>query len=214
MAHSRKVHLPQLRRGVIKRANIRSHERKKRKAHPRQRPLPTLQNRSLHSGTPRRKLCIVACYRTVSFYNRTTPKMTEAQKTILLAKPYGELKKLAWSTFSEYIRRRAADWKGSVICVTCGKQAHWKDGMQAGHFIPGRNNSILFDERGVHVQCVGCNYFGKGAHTAYRKFMEKKYGIKVINELEKKARKTVTFDKKDLIKMIDSWVAKLKKLET
>jgi len=56
--------------------------------------------------------------------------------------------------------------------------------MQAGHFIGGRNNSILYDERGVHAQCYGCNVGKKGNIVKYYKFMLKEYGQEVIDDLE------------------------------
>ena len=62
----------------------------------------------------------------------------------------------AWMWFSRYIRKKSADESGLTTCVTCGKPDHWKN-LQAGHFIDGRNNSVLFDERLVHVQCFHCN---------------------------------------------------------
>ena len=84
-------------------------------------------------------------------------------------------KKKAWTIFSIYIRRKYADSNGYVRCVTCGAIKHWKQGMQAGHFIDSRNNSVLFDERLVHPQCVGCNMFKRGNKVKYTLFMLKKY---------------------------------------
>lgn len=139
--------------------------------------------------------------------------MTPAARTLFLTKPLNECKKQAWKIFSELVRRSEADEWGNVTCVTCGKRAKWNEGMQSGHFIPGRNNAVLFDRRGVHVQCVGCNYFGKGAHIAYRAWMERKYGIAVINLMEKEARKTVKYSKEDYANMISKWVGELKKLD-
>ena len=93
------------------------------------------------------------------------------------------LKKEVWKAFSEYIRQRDADWKGYVKCVTCQTYGPWQM-FQSGHFIPGRRNSILFDERHVYAQCVSCNVFKHGNLIAYYPFMLKKVGKKVIKELE------------------------------
>jgi len=100
-------------------------------------------------------------------------------------------KKKAWALFSEKIRRRGADHNGFNFCVTCGKIAHWKD-LQAGRFIDGRNNSILFDERGVHPQCLACNIFKSGNKVEYFRFMQEKYGDKVIDELRIQAKQPKT----------------------
>lgn len=93
-------------------------------------------------------------------------------------------KKRAWVEFSKWVRLHEADSMGMVKCVTCPKVGHWKT-MQAGHFIPGRHNSILFDERGVHSQCYACNCgWLKGNPRKYNAYMIQTYGQKVIDELE------------------------------
>ena len=101
-------------------------------------------------------------------------------------------KKKAWNTFSIFIRQKYADWKGYAKCVTCGIVKHWKE-LQAGHFIPGRHNKILFDERGVHPQCYRCNVPLKGNPRAYDAFMRKTYGVKVIKDLERLDRQSKQF---------------------
>lgn len=97
-------------------------------------------------------------------------------------KKVSTMKKKAWKVFSEWIRRKDADSNGMNFCVTCGKMEHWKF-LQAGHFIDGRGNSILFDERGVHPQDVACNLFKHGNKVEYFIFMKKYFGERVINEL-------------------------------
>jgi len=94
----------------------------------------------------------------------------------------GQLKKRTWKEFSIFIRTRGADAEGFVCCATCGVKKHWKE-IQAGHFIAGRLNSNLFDERGVHPQCGLCNVVKKGNGPKYYQFMESTYGKEVIDEL-------------------------------
>lgn len=66
-------------------------------------------------------------------------------------------KKKAWDAFSRYIRTRdclkSTGDRNRGACVTCGRVFDFKK-LQAGHFIPGRVNSILFDEQCVHAQCL------------------------------------------------------------
>lgn len=81
-----------------------------------------------------------------------------------------KLKAKAWSLFSQYIRRKYADKNGYVRCVTCKEAKPWKE-MQAGHFVDSRNNTVLFDERLVFPQCVGCNLFKSGAKIRFTLFM-------------------------------------------
>lgn len=91
------------------------------------------------------------------------------------------MKKKAWREFSEFVRRRDSV-NGFAVCVTCQCSKPWKE-MHAGHFIQGRGNSILFDERGVHVQCYCCNVKKHGNLLEYYYFMENKFGKKTIEEL-------------------------------
>lgn len=90
----------------------------------------------------------------------------------------------AWSTFSLYIRTRDKD-KG---CCTCNGEV-----QQAGHFIDGRHNAVLFSERGVHGQCYHCNVGLKGNKIEYWLFMERTYGREVIDELIAESKKTVQY---------------------
>lgn len=88
-----------------------------------------------------------------------------------------ELKKWknkAWKAFSEYIRRKHANLDGFVECVTCGERKHWKE-VDAGHFVPGRNNTVLYDERLVHPQCKSCNR-NHGEQFKYAQFLKSEYG--------------------------------------
>jgi hypothetical protein len=94
----------------------------------------------------------------------------------------GQLKKKVWTEFSIYIRTRGADHEGYNACVTCLNVLPWRE-LQAGHFIRGRLNANLFSERGCHPQCYGCNIHRQGHVVVYYRFMLKKYGEQVIDEL-------------------------------
>lgn len=120
-----------------------------------------------------------------------------------VTKSVSQLKKKAWTLFSIHIRTKYADWRGYVACVTCGIVKHWKE-MQAGHFIPGRHNSILFDERGVFPQCYRCNISLKGNPRAYDAFM-RKYHLKDIKILEKLDTINKQFTPKELMEIIQKY---------
>lgn len=92
------------------------------------------------------------------------------------------LKRRAWAEFSIYIRQRGADVEGFNICVTCNTRKHWKE-LQAGHFIAGRLNSNLFEERGTYAQCSLCNVIKSGNGPMFYKFMLRTHGQEVIDEL-------------------------------
>ncbi len=98
-------------------------------------------------------------------------------------------KKKAWEVFSQYIRRKYADVNGNCQCVTCNIIKPYKE-LHAGHFIDGRNNTVLYDERLVHPQCFHCNSKLPGClggnKVAYTLFMAKKYCLSMdqIAELQ------------------------------
>lgn len=115
-----------------------------------------------------------------------------------------KLKKELWTIFSKYIRYRdCLKTTGTLYegkCYTCGKLYSFST-LQAGHFIPGRHNSILFDERGVHIQCFYCNIQLRGNPRAYDKMMKNEYGQKVIDELDElntKEKKYLSSELEDL----------------
>ena len=88
-------------------------------------------------------------------------------------------KKKLWVVFSRYIRMRDCLATTKTIthgkCCTCGRQ-YPIGKLQAGHFIPGRQDSILFEPTCVHAQCYRCNIQRQGEWVKYFRFMEEKYG--------------------------------------
>lgn len=99
-----------------------------------------------------------------------------------------KLKKKVWEVFSRYIRTRdcllTTGTRDEGRCFTCNALHPFKE-LQAGHFIPGRHNGILFDERGVHAQCYHCNVGLKGNPIKYFRLMQQVYGETVIRDLER-----------------------------
>ena len=93
-----------------------------------------------------------------------------------------KLKKKAWAQFSLWVRLSASE-HGLVQCVTCSAKKPYKE-MQAGHWLPGRHNNVLFDERNVHPQCYHCNVGLKGNPIIYYHYMERTYGTPEMTNLE------------------------------
>ena len=98
-------------------------------------------------------------------------------------------KKKVWDEVSEFVRlteaiKATGDIK-MLKCCTCDKlyPAFGVGCAQAGHFVPGRSNAILFDLRGIHGQCYNCNINLKGNWPNYLAYMLKNYGQPVIDEL-------------------------------
>lgn len=121
-----------------------------------------------------------------------------------------KLKKKAWVLFSQWIRMDASI-NGEAECVTCGEKKPWRE-LQAGHFIPGRHNSILFDERGVHPQCYHCNIGLKGNPRKYDAYMREVYGEGVIRDLEMLDTIPYQFKPIELKERIKTYTEKLKEL--
>jgi hypothetical protein len=105
-------------------------------------------------------------------------------------------KKKTWHEFSKFIRLRDAR-NGYCTCVTCGAIKTWKT-MQAGHFISGRTNSVLFEEKLVHAQCPACNIFKHGNYVNYTLFMLKKHTKEEIEQMIQDSKKIVKFSINDL----------------
>lgn len=114
--------------------------------------------------------------------------------------PYTKAKKKAWDAFSAYIRTRdCLRFTGDPDegkCITCNRNYPYKS-LQAGHFIQGRGNAVLFDERLVYSQCIGCNGnppIGKGGnYVEYFIFMEKEWGRAMIDEFRALKNQTVKY---------------------
>lgn len=92
--------------------------------------------------------------------------------------PRASAKTKAWDAFSLFIRTRdCIRFTGDPdqgICVTCKTPKPRKE-LQAGHFVGGRGNAVLFNEQIVYSQCGYCNQkppMGLGGNYAmYTLFM-------------------------------------------
>ena len=104
-----------------------------------------------------------------------------------------KVKKQTWDVFSIFIRTRdCLKTTGTIeygLCFTCRKRYHFND-LQAGHFVAGRGNSVLFDELGVNAQCKRCNVFLHGDPLIYRRRLVELYGEGMVQMLEDKKYKT------------------------
>ncbi len=122
------------------------------------------------------------------------------------------LKKKLWKLVSEYIRRRDANNDGFAECVTCGVVKHWKE-LQAGHFVGGRRNSIIYELTNIHPQCYGCNVCKYGETLKYLDFMLEKYGQAEVSRLRSLNEKSVNFSIQDYEEMIEKFKKKLLELK-
>lgn len=100
---------------------------------------------------------------------------------------YSKAKKLAWTTFSLYIRQKGMDARGFNECYTCRKRYYWKV-LQAGHFIPRTHSATFIDEMNVKPQCFADNIWRRGASHEFSKRLIEDYGLEAFNKLVEKGR--------------------------
>ena len=128
-------------------------------------------------------------------------------------------KKKAWIEFSKWVRMRDSCHTGGageyVSCCTCNKLYHafGVGCVQAGHYVAGRINAILFEEHGCHAQCYNCNINLKGNTLNYREFMLRKYGVHETVRIESLRFKLVKYSPAELEAIRDKYKAKYEELK-
>ncbi len=121
-------------------------------------------------------------------------------------------KKRLDTIFSEFIRRRDADDKGFIRCISCGKVVHWKE-SDCGHYINRKHNSTRYDEQNCNAQCRSCNRFDEGNIQGYRKGLIKKIGEEATNLLEFKKYNACKLGQFEINILADEYRAKLKAIK-
>ena len=136
---------------------------------------------------------------------------TQIKKYAKYSQP--ELKKKAKDIFHKYIRLRDSE-NGIFTCCTCNRTLVINGGnCHASHFhSAGHNGATEFDEKNVHSSCSRCNLFLHGNLIEYQKFMLKKYGQSVLDELEQKRNLPFKPDRFYFIGIILEYTEKVKKL--
>ena len=101
-------------------------------------------------------------------------------------------KKTVWKSFARYIKARDANFYGVCVCCTCSKFMEWNSpDCQAGHFVSGRSNNVLFDDQLVYAQCSACNNYGSGRQWEFGKFLMEKFGYDYATLDEMQSRKNI-----------------------
>jgi hypothetical protein len=118
------------------------------------------------------------------------------------------LKLKAWKAFARFIKARDARKDGFGVCCTCNAILRWDDPTyQAGHFIGGRGNAVLFQEEGVHGQCARCNKWGSGEQFLYGLFMKRKYNLTDdhLEQMRNDAKKPFKYCDYDYIRIAEEY---------
>lgn len=85
-------------------------------------------------------------------------------------------------------------------CITCKHKFHIEN-LQAGHFIPGRRNAVLFDVMCIYTQCYQCNVIRDGRYKTYRKRMVAKHGEEWVLNRKRRAKRVIPNNKIDFVKL-------------
>jgi len=116
-------------------------------------------------------------------------KFQKSRKTFGAGMGKASEKQKLWKAFAEWIRLRDSP-EGHGSCISCKKLVPYPNSTgawHAGHLWPRSvvYNSLYFNEMNVHGQCSACNTFLEGNTLAFRKGVIERYGVEVLDELEK-----------------------------
>lgn len=103
-------------------------------------------------------------------------------------------------------------------CVICGSgptiaKTGRKLSLHQGHFLGKNRICMRWNEKNIHAQCCSCNYMHEQNCIPYYQFMQKKYGLKVINQLHNRWKvEKVHYTISDMDFMTDVYKTKLKEI--
>ena len=122
---------------------------------------------------------------------------------------FSKLKKELDRVFSLYIRRRAADFKGYITCVCCGKKILWQE-AQNMHYNSRSKLNTRWDVRNCHPGGYECNVARNGNYPAYTKYLLNNYGHEWLTRLIEDGEKLRKFTPQEMQEMIKKYNELLK----
>lgn len=100
-------------------------------------------------------------------------------------------KENAWKAFSEYNRMywclKTTGEPFLGVCITCGRR-FVKTALEAGHFVGGRSNAVIFSMKFVNPQCAYCNRIMHGETKKYREALYERHGKEYVDRWEMKLK--------------------------
>ncbi len=142
-------------------------------------------------------------------------KARKSKKREKKANSVSVLKNKLWTIVSLYIRLRDSDDDNYCICCTCWQRRHYKDSMQAGHYIPSGSSSFhRYNEKNIHAQCYWCNVGKWGNLIEYRPFMIQKYWLEYTDWLYETRNEITPLWATELKELIDQYGAKLAEIQS
>lgn len=111
---------------------------------------------------------------------------------------HAQLKKKLWNAFTKFIKAR-----DGYVCITCGRKVEGAN-AQGGHYIAKAACGLdaYFSEKNVHCQCANCNLRLEGNRPAYREFIVRTYGDRVLTELENTYHRPCKWSTQDFLDKI------------
>lgn len=131
--------------------------------------------------------------------------------------PRKRLSAAAWTVFSKFIRVRDAILSTGDIdyfkCISCRKTVPVK-GNDAGHFVSGRSDAVLFDIYVVNGQCAHCNRFKEGEYILQERSLRKIYGFARVEKFKLKKWEHMKYTLDELQEIRDDYAEKTKQIMT
>ncbi|HEY3405418.1 MAG TPA: recombination protein NinG [Ohtaekwangia sp.] len=118
------------------------------------------------------------------------------------------------TVFSEFIRLRDCDDKGTVTCFVTGERVWWRD-SDAAHYIHRAAMTTRYDQMNVHATTKDTNQFEDPFQheKKYREKMVSTYGLSTVTQLEQRGRELQKFMRHEILELIETYSEKVKQLK-
>lgn len=137
--------------------------------------------------------------------NRFIKRKLKIRKKRVKLPSIKSLKARAWKAFSLWVRKRGSPDNGiSNVCITCQKVRPISE-LHASHWIDGRSNKVLFDERIVWPQCASENLYLNGNKLHYTRWMQNKFGIEKCDEILRESKELIKLTRFDYLTLIQKY---------
>ena len=119
----------------------------------------------------------------------------------------------AWDEYAKFIKiRDCLEASGLPFigkCITHGVAQYHIRYLQAGHFVSGRSDAVLFNNKFVNTQCNFCNMINHGETDKYRNVLYKRHGKAFVDRWELKLKAYAKSAKVDMTD--EDWINRRKR---
>ena len=114
--------------------------------------------------------------------------------------------------FSKYKRLSNLTSQGYIRCFTCGAFLTFRM-ADCGHYVGRECMATRYLDENTACQCHSCNRFAEGKKDVFAINLVKKYGVDILDRLNKLKHSTKQFTADELQEMIVYYKTKVKELE-